>query len=146
MPRVAEPTRHDTLRLGATLEARIGEKVSDDLKVLLWLLPKCHVAARAEGDPPRSPDTVKQGSDAGILHLVVGAVEDQRRAGHGAQLGDDGPVFERARHVELVDSEPAMKNVQSQAIRRGEESVWDIKGVRTSLCRPSGLLPSRPST
>src|SRR5438105_4143292 len=107
MPRVREPTRHDTLRLGATLDARIGEKVPDDLKVLLWLLPKGHVAARAKGDPPRSPNAVKQGSNAGILHLVLGAVEDQRRAGHGAQLGDDGPVFERARHVKLVDSEPA---------------------------------------
>jgi len=123
MPRVAEPTRHNTLRLGGTLEARIGEKVSDDLKVLFWFLPKGHVAARAEGDPPRSPDAVKQGSDAGILHLVVGAVEDQRRAGHGAQFGDDGPVFERARHVELVDSEPAKTYRVRQCRGEGRESV-----------------------
>ena len=97
--------RH-ALRLSAILKAQVGEKVTNDLEVLRWLLPKHHVAARAKGDPSCSLDAAEQGRNAGVLHLVVGAVDNQRRAGDSAQFGDDGPVLENARHVELVYPEP----------------------------------------
>jgi hypothetical protein len=105
-PRFTEPARHHTLCLRTTIKARVAEKVAYDLDVLPRLLPKCHVAARAKGDPSRLLDTVKQGRNAGIWHLIVGTIDDQRRAGDSAQFRDDGPVLEYARHVELVDSEP----------------------------------------
>jgi hypothetical protein len=50
---------------------------------------------------------MEQGRYAGILHFVVDTVDDQRRAGDNAQFGDDGPVLQRPRHDELVNSEPA---------------------------------------
>jgi len=100
--------RH-ALRLRVVIECRVGEKVPDDLDVLGRLLPKRHVATGAEGDPPRPLDTVEQGRNTGIRHLVVGTVDDERGAGNSVQLGDNGPVLERARHVELVDSEPERK-------------------------------------
>ena len=48
--------------------------------------------------------TVEQRCYAGILDLITGAVDDQRRAGHVAELMNDGPVLERAYHNKLIDS------------------------------------------
>jgi hypothetical protein len=81
---LTEPAHHHTLRVHADFEARVSEKVADDLEVLGWLLPKCHVAARAKGDPSRPLDAVKQGRNAGIWYFVVGAIENERRAGDSA--------------------------------------------------------------
>jgi len=46
---------------------------------------------------------VEKGNNVGVLHLVVGAVEDQdqSRAGYDDQLGNDGSDPERAHHVHL---------------------------------------------
>jgi len=67
-------------------EARVGEKVADDPEALGWLLPKCHVAARADGDPSRSLEAVKQRGNVVIWYFIVSATENECRAGDSALI------------------------------------------------------------
>ena len=84
-----------------------GEKLTDELKVPLRLLPVRHMRALRKTHPLHLRDPVEERSDSDILRHVVTSVDDERGLRYFVKLGGNVPGLERASDDELVWPVPA---------------------------------------